>query len=269
MQGTCAIGAAAALALVALGGAPAVAAGQDSTVSVMHMIPGITVDAYIDGEEVVTDFEHGELTDPIQLAPGVYDIQFFYDGETPGTAQPAVEALGVEVPAAKDLTITGNLTADDQPILSVFVNSTEPVEAGQARLTLRHLAAAPPVDVRADGVVIAQGLTNADEAVLELPAGAVSVDVVLAGTHDVAIDPVDVELGEGANTIVTAWGNARQESLQLAVQVIDVHSAPSGVPSGLGGAAAQGALGALLAVAGALGVSVVTARAARVRGDRA
>jgi len=268
MKGTFVISAGAALALVALGGAPALAAGDDSTVSVLHMIPGITVDAYINGEEAITDFEPGELTDPIQLAPGVYDVQLYYDGETPDTAEPAVEALGVEVPAGQNLTITGNLTADDQPTLSVFSNSTEPVAAGQARLTVRHLAAAPAVDVRADGAVIAGNLTNPDEALVEVPAGAVSVDVVLAGTDDVVIGPVDVQLAEGANTIVTAWGNARQESLQLAVQVVDAHTPPTGVPSGRGGAGAQGALGVLLAVAGTLGLAAVAGRASRVRAAR-
>lgn len=87
--------------------------------------------------------------------------------------------------------------------------------------------------------------------------------MVLAGTEDVAIGPADLDLAEGTNTIVTAWGSAEDGNLALAVQSVEAHSAPSGVPSGLGGAAQQQALGVALAVAGVLGLALVTTRTLR------
>jgi len=269
MKRKLAIGIGAALALTAAGGAPAMAAETDSTVSVLHAVPGITVDVFINGEEAISDFEPGTLTDPMMLAAGSYDIQVFADGGTPDTAEPAIEAMGVAVPESANLTLVAHLTEGGDPTLSAFANDTEPVPAGQARLTVRHLAAAPAVDVRANGTAIVEGLTNPDEAALETAAGAVSADVVLAGTDTVAIGPADLDLAEGANSIVTAWGSAEDGNLALAVQVVQAHSAPSGVPSGLGGAEDQRALAISLLLAGAVGLALIatkTLRPARERG---
>lgn len=268
MKRKLAIGVGAALALTAFGGAPAMAAEGDSTVSVLHAVPGLTVDVFINGEEAIPDFEPGTLTDPMMLAPGSYDIQVFADGGTPDTAEPAIEAMGLEVPASADLTLVAHLTEGGDPTLSAFANDTDPVAAGQARLTVRHLAAAPAVDVRAGGSVIVEALTNPNEASLETAAGSVSADVVLAGTDTVAIGPADLELAEGANSIVTAWGSAEDGNLALAVQVVEAHSAPSGVPSGLGGAEDQRALGISLLIAGALGLALIATRTLRPARER-
>lgn len=268
MKRTFAIGIGAALALTAAGAAPAMAAETDSTVSVLHAVPGITVDVFIDGEEAISDFEPGTLTDPMMLPAGSYDIQVFADGGTPDTAEPAIEAMGVEVPESANLTLVAHLTEGGDPTLSAFANDTDPVAAGQARLTVRHLAAAPAVDVRANGSAIVEGLANPDEASLETAAGSVSADVVLAGTDTVAIGPADLELAEGANSIVTAWGSAEDGNLALAVQVVQAHSAPSGVPSGLGGADDQRALALSLLLAGAIGIALVATKALRPARER-
>ena len=61
-------------------------------------------------------------------------------------------------------------------------------------------------------------------------------DVVLAGTSTVAIGPADLNLKEGTNTIVYAWGSATDKNLKVAVQTIGgLHGNPGGVPSGTGG----------------------------------
>lgn len=268
MKRKLAIGVGAALALSAFGTAPAMAAEGDSTVSVLHAVPGLTVDVFINGEEAISDFQPGTLTDPMMLAAGSYDIQVFADGGTPDTAEAAIEAMDVAVPASANLTLVAHLTEGGDPTLSAFANDTEPVAAGQARLTVRHLAAAPSVDVRAGGTAIVEALTNPNEASLETAAGAVSADVVLAGTDTVAIGPADLELAEGANTIVTAWGSAEDDNLALAVQVVEAHSAPAGVPSGLGGVEDQRALGFSLLLAGALGLALIATRTLRPARER-
>jgi len=256
MKRKIAIGGAAVLAMSALGAAPALAAEGDATVSVLHAVPGITVDVYVNGTETIPDFQPGTLTDPMMLAPGAYDIQVFADGDDPATATPAIEATGVEVPANANITLVAHLTADGTPTLGAFVNDTEPVPAGQSRLTVRHLAAAPAVDVRAGGTPVVEDLTNPNEASLVTAAGTVSADVTLAGTEDVVIGPADLTLAEGTNTIVTAWGSAEDGTLQLAVQTVEAHSAPTGVPSGLGGAADDTVVPSIvLALAGMLGLA--------------
>lgn len=255
--------------------APAHAAesGGDAMVSVLHAVPGATVDVYANGEPLLTDFEPGTLTDPVALPAGSYDLKVTEAGAG-ADADAVVEASGVEVPAGANITVTANLDAEGNPALTPFVNDTSPVAAGQARVTVRHVAAAPAVDVRAGGAPVFTDLTNPDEDSTEVPAGTVSADVVLAGTDTVAIGPADLDLAEGSNTIVYAWGSAEDDNLQLAVQTISgMHSAPGGVAAGSGGQAAalgaentQGwwvALGAL--VAGAVALLVVRPRRSAAR----
>ena len=70
-----------ALAVLALVGAtlglvsPANAAGNDATVSVLHGVPGATVDVYANGKPLLTNFKPGTLTDPVMLPAGSYDLK--------------------------------------------------------------------------------------------------------------------------------------------------------------------------------------------------
>jgi hypothetical protein len=139
------------------------------------------------------------------------------------------------VPAGANATVVAHLTAEGAPILTPFVNDVSAIPAGQARVTVRHTAAAPAVDVRAGGSPVVPGLTNPSEATLTVPAGTVNADVVLAGTDTVAIGPADLSLAEGATTVVYAWGS-EDAGYELAVQTISGgHSSPSGVPGGTAG----------------------------------
>ncbi|CAL9392996.1 DUF4397 domain-containing protein [Streptomyces sp. Tu 3180] len=219
--------------------APAVAApAQDdrAMVSVFHGIPGLTVDVYANGDELLGDFEPGTVTDPQALDAGTYDIQIFEAGQGPdGT--PALEKE-IKVPEGANATVAAHLGADGKPRLTAFVNDVSQVEAGKARLTVRHVAAAPAVDVRAGGQPVFTGLENPNEDTAEVDAGTVNADVVLAGTDTVAIGPADLDLKEGTSNVVYAWGSAEDENLALKTQTFSgMESAPNGVNAGGDGTA--------------------------------
>jgi hypothetical protein len=212
------------------------APAANATVSVLHGVPGATVDVYANGEKLLTNFKPGTLTDPLQLPEGEYDLKVTAAGKTAAL----IQANDVAVPGGANVTVVAHLDASGKPVLTPYVNDTSKLAAGQARITVRHTAAAPAVDVRAGGKPVFKGLTNPKEAKADLPAGTVKADVVLAGTSTVALGPADVDLKEGTNTIVYAWGSAADKNLKLAVQTIDgLHGNPSGVPGGTGGQAAQ------------------------------
>lgn len=269
-----AVAGAAGLLAVALTPMSAHAAQSESaTVSVLHAVPGLTVDVYANGDELIPDFTPGTLSDPLTVPAGSYDLQVFADGDDPATADPAIEANDVNVPAGANATVVAHLDADDSPQLTPFVNDTSTTAPGEARLTVRHTAAAPAVDVRADGEVLFGDVVNPQEGTADVGAGTYSADVVLAGTTDVAIGPADLDLTEGTNTIVYAWGSAADDNLQLATQTIDgLHQAPGGIPGGEAGLAPESdafpmwALVLGLASAGALGLAgriLVPARSRR------
>jgi len=195
----------------------------------------VTVDVYANGQKLLSNFTPGTLTDPMPVPAGNYDLAVFPAGSNPSTTQPAAEAKGVPVPAGANATLVANLDAQGKPALNAFVNDVSAVPAGKARLTVRHVAAAPAVDVRANGSPVITGLTNPTEKTLVVAAGTVKADVVLAGTSTVAIGPADLSLAEGATTVVYAWGS-QSAGYKLAVQKLSgMSSAPSGVPAGSGG----------------------------------
>jgi hypothetical protein len=258
-----AVGVAGALVLVAT---PASAA-ETATVSVLHAVPDTPVDVYANGERLIDDFQPGTLTDPLELPAGSYDLALFPADAADGSGAPLLSADGVSVPAGANATVVAHLKEDGTPALTPFVNDVSPVAAGQARVTVRHTAAAPAVDVRAGGAVVAPGLANPKEASLTVPAGTVTADVVLAGTTTVAIGPADLTLAEGTSTIVYAWGS-QAAGFELAVQTISSHSAPSGVPGGTGGLVDDGLPMPLMAlsVAGLVAAGAGALRLARSRG---
>lgn len=84
-------------------------------VSVFHGIPGTTVDVFANGDEPLGDFQPGTVTE---------------GGNT---------------------TVAAHLSADGKPRLTTFTDDVSKTDAGRSRLTVRHVAAAPAVDVRAGG----------------------------------------------------------------------------------------------------------------------
>ncbi|MGW4153592.1 DUF4397 domain-containing protein [Micromonospora chersina] len=265
-----AIGAVSALTFAGVGAAtmsPAYAAS--SKVSVVHGIPDTPVDVYVNGKKTLDNFKPGDVAGPLTLPEGKYDIALTKPGEAVDKAILTVDDAAV--PGGANISLAAHLSADGKPRITPFVNDVSKVDAGRARLVVRHTAAAPAVDVRAGGKPVFENLTNPKEAKADVAAGTVKADVVLAGTDTVAIGPADLNLKEGTATIVYAIGSAEAKNLTVVAQTISgLHSAPGGVPSGTGGQAGTGVdawwyvlagAGVLLLVGG--GARVATARTGR------
>lgn len=249
---------------------PASAAGT-AMVSVVHGIPKTPVNVFVDGKSTLANFKPGTVAGPLQVPAGSHTVKIFKASDTKGTGTALLSATASLV-AGTNVTIVAHLTAAGKPTLSVYSNDISMIPAGMSRLIVRHDAAAPAVDIRANGKVAFKSLTNPKQVMAQLPAGAIKADVVLAGTSTVAIGPANVNLAEGTDVIVYAIGSASGKTLSLAVQTISgLHSAPGGMPGGTGGQAAEqhGAAGRAMAaiVLGLLlsGGGLLTLRVARGR----
>ncbi|WP_121717305.1 DUF4397 domain-containing protein [Streptomyces sp. E5N91] len=222
--------------------APAAMAAPEQTqdtglVSVFHGIPGTTVDVYANGDELLGDFQPGTVTDPRSLDAGTYDIEVFEAGQDPDGA-PVLEKE-VRVTEGGNTTVAAHLSADGKPRLTTFTDDVSKTDAGKSRLTVRHVAAAPAVDVRAGGHPLFTGLANPDEDTALVDAGTVNADVVLAGTETVVVGPAGLDLKGGTTNVVYAWGSAEDQTLALARQAFGgMDSTPRAVHPGAGGAAA-------------------------------
>ncbi|WP_157157097.1 DUF4397 domain-containing protein [Diaminobutyricimonas sp. LJ205] len=222
-------------ALVAVAGSAPAYAADGAKLSVLHGIPGVTVDVYVDNALTLDNFEPGTLAGPLDLAPGTYTVAITAADAADASA-PIIPAVDLPLEAGKNYTAAAHLTEAGQPTASLFTNDIQTLNAGDGRLTVRHAAAAPAVDVLAGGTAVISNLTNPNEQVLTLPAGTVSAAVAAAGTTQPVVGPTDVTVAEGVNTIVYAWGSLADGNLALAVQTIDgLHSNPSGIPAGEAG----------------------------------
>lgn len=76
--------------------------------------------------------------------------------------------------AGGNYTAVAHLKEGGDPTATLFKNDTSKPADGEGRLTVRHGAAAPAVDVRAGGKAVVSDVSNPDEQVLNLTAGTVS-----------------------------------------------------------------------------------------------
>ena len=249
--------------------AASAAAAENGTVYVVHGVPGLTVDVYVNGKAALTGFKPGQVAGPLSLAPGSYDVAVRKAGAA-ATAAPAIDKK-VTLPAGANVSLVAHLSAAGTPTLTAFANPVGGLTNGKARLVVRHTAAAPAVDVLAGGEPVFTGLTNPGQRTADLAPGPVSAAVAVAGTTKPAIGPADLTLKAGQATVVYAIGSAKDNTLQFVTQSLDLAQAqmPQGVNAGSGGLAADGSGNA--PVVGALvlgGLMLITAGglvAARVR----
>jgi hypothetical protein len=260
----------AALAAALLIAMTGVASAQEATssITVVHGVPGLTVDGYVNGELTLESFAPGDVAGPLELPAGEYDVAITAAGDSIDNALLTVTA---PVPSGINATVVVHLDADGNPATELFVNDTSETAAGRGRLVVRHTAAAPELDmVLPDGSAVFLGLANTDEASSDLdagtyeilvgPAGATAADVVFGG---------DVTVVEGSITAVYAIGDLEGGSFAVVFQEIPIVAAtaatPAAVPSGSGDLSSEiNAWAIALAIIAAAGL-LVFGRAAYVR----
>lgn len=246
----------------------ALAQASDGTVTVVHGVPGLLVDVYVNDALTLEDFAYGTVTDPLTLAAGDYDIDIRGADADP-TSDPVLTEL-VTLPAGANATIQANLDGAGSPVISVWVNDISTIDAGNGRVTVRHTAAAPNVDILANDGALFSDVPNGAEGAADVPAADYNVKVTAAGDASTVVTEVPaLTIPEGTNVIVYAIGDLSGGTFQLAVQSIGgLHSAPVGVPSGSGGDLGSGLPAWLIAsvIAGTGAIAVGGLRLARERG---
>lgn len=239
------------------------AGAQSARIHLLHGIPGVDVDVEAGGSNVFEGFAFGDTQDLSALA-----------GETltglkvkvAGTDTVAIDAGDVALPGSGNYTVIAHLDADGTPTIGVFENDVSSIAAGEGRLTVRHTAAAPAVDILANGNVAFENVPNGAGGGADLGAGTISASVVPTGASEpVVIGPADLPIAEGAQLIVYAVGSLDDGSLTVLTESITgLGSSPTAVNTGNSPVDSGGSsLLLLLVSAGALaaiGAGVVTRR---------
>ena len=112
----------------------------------------------VNGEAAIPDFKPGDVVTGVELPAGSYDVKIVAAADTWTT--PRSWRRTARLKAGRNYTAVANLNADGDPNIKLFTNEVPPVKAGKARLTVRHAAAAPAVNVWANGRCLMAGRTS-------------------------------------------------------------------------------------------------------------
>jgi len=198
------LGVAATLAVSMLGVGTASAA--DASLNVLHGIPGVDVEVCVNGAVAIPGFNPGEVVTGVALPAGIYDVKIVAAGDTCDDAA-ILEATDIELASGKNYTAIAYLMEDGTPTLGLFKNNVKPLAKGTARLTIRHTAAAPAVDVWANGRVLLEDVSTGASATMKVPTGAYAAWVSLPNEVAPVIGPAVLELRKGTAYQVYAWGS--------------------------------------------------------------
>jgi hypothetical protein len=259
------LGAAALAATALLTPAGAGAQADDAEIMLLHGIPGIEVDVAVAGDVVITGFAPGDMQDLSAFAgQTLEDLEVRVAGTEDVAIGPVAE---FPVPASGSWTVVAHLDAEGTPTVTPFENNTSQTADGEGRLTVRHTAAAPAVDLVVGDARPIEGAENGASADLELPAGEIAGAQLAPAGGDPIVDVPTVNLAAGQNLIVYAVGSLDDDTFTFYVQEREVgsaapadgQSAGDGTPApsqvNTGDAAPASNTGVLLA--GALGLLVV------------
>jgi hypothetical protein len=203
---------------------PAGASAQESAdIMLLHGIPGITVDVAVDGAVVIPGFEPGDMQDLSSFAGQTLTN---LEVRPAGTEDVAIGPVAsFDVPASGSWTVVAHLDADGNPTITPFENDTSAAGDGEGRLTVRHTAAAPAVDIVLGDARPVENLSNPNEASLDLPAGEIAGAQIAPTGGDPIADVPTVSVSAGQNLIVYAVGSLADETFTFYTQDVALESA--------------------------------------------
>lgn len=202
----------------------------DGTVSVLHGIPGLPVDVYVNDDLFLDDFQPETVTDEVNLPAGTYKLQLTAADAADNSA-PLLEAT---LPLADDdnFSIIAHLQEDGTPTITPFRNQVESTGGFAENLILRHTAAAPAVDIVirrnffSRGFVLAtkRGLKNGQQEEGFIRSRNVQTDVLVSGTSTAVIEGAPLKLSRSKATTVYVIGDPSQGTLGVLAEVKQLHS---------------------------------------------
>jgi hypothetical protein len=220
------------MATTAIGLAPSASGAQATgSVRVVHGLRGVVADVYLDGALVLETFEPERTTEPLSLPAGPHQVDVRLAGSAPDSA-PAVSGT-LDVPAGGTVSAVVHLSGTSTPTMTVFTDEATPLAAGQTRVVVRHVAAAPAIDVRLNQQVVASNLANTGQAATDVAAATYEVSVATAGTPETITPAQNVPLTEGtANTMYLIGDQASATLAWIAVQQTGLQTPPAAVQTG-------------------------------------
>jgi hypothetical protein len=196
--------------------------GQD-----LGLDPALPVDVNVVGVGcAIKDFRFGTIAGPLSLPAGKYELEIrLANAEAPCTGVLAVPAT-VYLSVVENASIVAHLTEQGTPTVTKFVNDVRSMISSDARLSVRHTAALPAVDVelrKGDEVTgvrytAASHLVNGQQSTLDVNAGTYFASIFPADSVNRSLGPLQLTLDPGFVYIGYAVGSARTGSASVLLQ---------------------------------------------------
>ena len=218
-------------AIAAASFVPQAASAQAAAdITLVHGIPGTTVDVAVDGTVVINDFVPGSLANISSFAGQTLENVTVIDDETQDVVIGPIATL--VIPDSGSHSVVAHLDDAGTPVLTTFANNTSPLGDGEARFTLRHTAEADAIDLIIGDQRPVEDAVNGDSAELVLPDGDLT-DASVAPADGVAIkDIAALDLAANTNTIIYVVGSTDDDTIDFVQQIVNFAPAPTTTAAG-------------------------------------
>ena len=193
---------------------------QSAVLSVLHVASEnkqtSKVDVYAGDMRIMRNLQLGQLLS-VRITQGRYDITVFSGGGKPGKDEPLLKQSGVNLGRGSHTTFALHPNSDGVLTSSAFMNSALRNPDGRGRITVRHIAQAPAVDIQISEMTAFMNLSNQSEGSMHFPVGAKSIAVAQSNGQEVLVSPRVVTVNRPLNTIVYIWGSV-EDGFRLALQ---------------------------------------------------
>ncbi len=196
-------------------------------VRVIHASPAAgTVDVFVDGKSLLTNFTFGTVTDYVSVPAGSHEIKVAPAGKG---IDAAVITQSVSVNGGLPYTVAAVGTKDSGFSLQAFADNNL-MPGNMAKVRVYHLSPnAGPVDIATGGKTAVSGLTYEKATdYLTVPAGSYTFNVT--ATQANATLPLNADLKAGTVTSVFAIGLYNGDPALKFVTAV-VNGVPSGMPN--------------------------------------
>lgn len=230
--------------------APASAAS--ARITLIHGIPGATVDVEVDGSAIISGFSFGDKVSLNSFSGTTLTNVTITSG-----GAVVIAAGDIALPGSGNYSIIAHLDASGTPKLSTFQNDVSKIAAAKGRVTARHAAAAPVVDILADGALLFGALSNGNQDKADVATATYALTVTAGGS---TVLSGNLGVNEGQARIVYVVGSGSAGYSFLTESISGLGTSPTAVSSGnspvndgfpMGALAGLAAI-ALLGVAGGL-----------------
>lgn len=189
-------------------------------ITFLHAGSDVQVDVLVGADSLLSDVGVGDVEDLSSRAgTQLVDVTVVATSDS----SELVSAGTFNLPADGSHTLVFHLDATGAPVLTLFDNDLEPVTTtGEGRLTVRHVAAAPPVNVRTGSALLVTNLANGGSQSVELAAGVISdAEMTLTNGDPVASLPA-ITVKANVSVIVYVIGSAEDATIDFLNQEVSL-----------------------------------------------